>query len=139
MSLITRVFARTQLTRTVARPLSTSAILRTSAGYGDPQDEKIENQTPLGKSSTDGERKKGRTESIPTNQGSGDATSSGGHGGETSGSSGSSQGSVGSQGGKEGAGNQAKEDVSAQEIRETKKIGEEPKNTAEGGAGPKGG
>lgn len=125
-----------------ARPLSSSAIIRTSAGYGDPQDEKIENRTPLGKSSTDPERKQGRTETIATNQGEGTSTgsgsASGGHGGDNS-SSGSSKGSVGSQGGKEGAGNKAKEDVSAQEIRETKKIGEEPKNTAEGGAGPKGG
>jgi hypothetical protein len=133
MSFITRAFARTPLARNAMRPLSTSAIVRTSAGYGDPQDEKIENKTPLGKSSTDPENKQGRTETIPTNGGNG--STSGGHGG----SSGSSKGAVGSQGGKEGAGNQAKEDVSGQEIRETKKIGEEPKNTAEGGAGPKGG
>lgn len=49
------------------------------------------------------------------------------------------KGEVKSQGGKEGAGDKGKEDVSASEIRQTKKIGEEPKNTEEGGAGPKGG
>lgn len=100
-----------------SRALSTTATRFTTAGYGDPQDEKIENRTPgiKGKegASTAPEMKESKQEG--------------------------GKGSVGSQGGKEGAGDKGKEDVSAKEIRQTKKIGEEPKNTEEGGAGPKGG
>jgi hypothetical protein len=101
---------------TSSRAFTTTPTRFTTAGYGDPQDEKIENRTPgiKGKNaSTAPEMKENKQEG--------------------------GKGKVGSGGGKEGAGDKAKEDVTAGEIRQTKKIGEEPKNTQEGGAGPKGG
>lgn len=107
---------------TSVRTISSTPIRFTTAGYGDPQDEKIENETPGIKqqSSTAPEMKS--------------------HSGTESGSSSSGgKGEVKSQGGAAGAGDKGKEDVSAKDIRETKKIGQEPKKTEEGGAGPKGG
>jgi len=101
---------------TTSRALSTTATRFTTAGYGDPQDEKIENKTP-GIKGQGGSTAPEMKESKQSN----------------------GKGSVGSQGGKEGAGDKGKEEVSAKDIRETKKIGEEPKKTEEGGAGPKGG
>jgi hypothetical protein len=101
---------------TTSRPLSTTATRFTTAGYGDPQDEKIENKTPGIK----GQGGSTAPEMKEAKQSNG-------------------RGKVGSQGGNEGAGDKGKEEVSAKDIRETKKIGEEPKKTEEGGAGPKGG
>lgn len=120
---------RSSLSRSTAtaagrRAIATTPRLRTTAGYGDPQDEKAANHTPTpgGKSSTDQQMKSHsgtETAKTPAGQGKG--------------------GAVRSAGGKSGAGDQAKEEVTEKDIKETKKIGEEPKNTEEGGAGPKGG
>lgn len=106
------------------RTIVTTPHLRTTAGYGDPTDEKAANHTPTpgGKTSTDPSMKShsGTETAKPTEvQGEG--------------------GPVRSAGGASKAGDRAKEEVSGKDIRETKKIGEEPKNTEEGGAGPKGG
>lgn len=97
-----------------ARSFSSTPLRKTTAGYGDPQDEKIANETPGIKQ---------QSSTAP----------------EMKSHSGTEGGGVGSAGGKAGAGDQAKEDVTAKDIRETKKVGEEPKKTEEGGAGPKGG
>ena len=102
---------------TTSRALSTTPARFTTAGYGDPQDEKIENKTP-------GIKGKGGSSTAPEMK---ESKQEGG------------QGEVKSQGGKSGARDKGKEEVSAKDIRETKKIGEEPKKTEEGGAGPKGG
>ncbi|WVR08058.1 hypothetical protein IAU60_005104 [Kwoniella sp. DSM 27419] len=118
------------LTRAVARPTSqlrsfhASPLARTTAGYGDPQDEKADNHTPTPSSSSDPK---------PAGQGEGPGTKSGTTDPEVS------KGSMGNAGGEKGAGNKAEEDVSAKEVRETKKVGEEPKKTESGGAGPIGG
>lgn len=104
------------------RTIATTPRLRTTAGYGDPTEEKAANETPTpgGKTSTD--------QSMKSHSGTETAQTSKGEGG-----------AVRSAGGASGAGDREKEEVSAQDIRETKKIGEEPKKTEEGGAGPKGG
>jgi hypothetical protein len=109
---------------TSVRTISSTPTRFTTAGYGDPQDEKMANETPgIKQQSTTAPEMKSH---------SGTETSSGS-------SSKGGKGEVKSQGGAEGAGDKGKEDVSAKDIRETKKIGSEPKNTEEGGAGPKGG
>lgn len=115
MSFITSLRASVpRLSRTSIRSFSSTPLRKSTTGYGDPEDEKISQETPgLGKKSSTAPEMKSH--------------------------SGTEGGGVGSQGGKEGAGDKAKEDVSAKDIRETKKIGEEPKKTEEGGAGPKGG
>lgn len=103
-----------RLSRSSVRSFSSTPLRKTTAGYGDPQDEKMANETP-------GIKQQSST------------------GSEMKSHSGTEGGGVGSQGGKAGAGDKGKEDVTAKDIRETKKIGEEPKKTEEGGAGPKGG
>ncbi|WRT69691.1 uncharacterized protein IL334_006681 [Kwoniella shivajii] len=108
----------------IARTIHSTAFRATTAGYGDPQDEKADNHTPTPSSSTDPK---------PNGQGKGPGTTSGTTDPEVK------KGSVGNAGGEKGAGDKSKENVSGQEVRETKKIGEEPKKEETGGAGPIGG
>ncbi|WWC95823.1 hypothetical protein V866_002689 [Kwoniella sp. B9012] len=108
----------------LARPLHSTALRRTQAGYGDPQDEKADNHTPLPSSTPD---------PHPAGQGKGPGTKTGTTDPEVG------KGAVGNAGGKKGAGDASKENVSGQDIKETKKVGEEPKKEEVGGAGPIGG
>lgn len=118
------------LPRLYLRP-STSAVryFRTtptalaSAGYGDPPDEKADNHTPTPSSTPDPQ---------PAGQGQQPGTKSGTTDPEVA------KGSTGSGGSEKGAGGGAGE-VGASEIRETKKIGQEPKKEEVGGTGPIGG
>jgi hypothetical protein len=89
------------------RLLSSSTPLRTTAGYGDPQDEKMDNHTPTPASTPDPQ---------PQGQGKGVGQKSG-----------TTDPEIGQSGKKEGV-------AGEQEIRETKKIGEEPKQEQDGGA-----
>ncbi|WWC92797.1 uncharacterized protein L201_007756 [Kwoniella dendrophila CBS 6074] len=115
---------RPMTARVIARPFTTTPLRRTTAGYGDPQDEKADNHTPLPSSTPD---------PHPEGQGKGPGKRTGTTDPEVA------QGNVGNAGGKKGSGDSAKENVSGQEIKETKKIGEEPKKEEVGGAGPIGG
>jgi hypothetical protein len=100
------------------RAISTSAPRYTTAGYGDPQDEKIENNTPTPGSTP-----------HPTQKGAQQSNQSGSTDPEVAqktGNAGSS--SSGSEKSHEGT-----------EVKETKKIGEQAKEEEVGGAGPIGG
>ena len=124
------------------RSIHSSALVRASAGYGDPQDEKIENNTPTPSSTPDPQ---------PAGQGKGTKSQSGTTDPEVkpkkktkskSSSSKESDGKsveekTGNAGGDGGA--RTKKTPSEKEIKETKKIGEEPKKEEVGGAGPIGG
>ncbi|CAD6579314.1 MAG: hypothetical protein TREMPRED_002445 [Tremellales sp. Tagirdzhanova-0007] len=94
-----------------------------SAGYGDPQDEKADNHTPTASSTPDPQ---------PGGQGKGPGSQTGTTDPEIA------KGSTGSAGGEKGAGSDAG-NVSASEIRETKKIGEDPKKEGASEVGPIGG
>ena len=119
------------LPRLHLRPSPTSSIrcFRTtpaklaSAGYGDPQDEKVDNHTPTASSTPDPQ---------PGGQGKGPGSQTGTTDPEVA------KGSTGSAGGEKGAGSAAA-GVSASEIRETKKIGEDPKKEHSSETGPIGG
>ncbi|WWC73700.1 uncharacterized protein I206_107672 [Kwoniella pini CBS 10737] len=108
----------------LARPLHSTTLRLSTAGYGDPQEEKAENHTPTPSSTPDPK---------PAGQGKGPGSQSGTTDPEVG------QGIVGNAGGKKGAGDSANENVSGQEIKETKKVGEDPKKEEVGGAGPIGG
>ncbi|WVQ96039.1 hypothetical protein IAU59_003139 [Kwoniella sp. CBS 9459] len=143
-----RPFTRlVQTPRASARSLHATAFRATTTGYGDPTDEKAANDTPL-PSSTPDPKPNGQGKGPGTQSGSTDpevgageykSGSSGSSSSSSSGSSSGSKGSVGNAGGEKGAGDAAKENVTASEIKETKKIGEEPKKEEVGGAGPIGG
>lgn len=129
------------------RTLHTSSIRRTTAGYGDPQDEKMENHTPTPASSADPK---------PQGQGKGPKTKSGTTDPEVkpkskskspSSKKGTSDksttktddalkktGNAGGDGGKRSA-----KTPDEKEIKETKKVGEAPKKEEVDGAGPIGG
>ena len=131
MSLL-RLRTTLRLTPTT-RGLSSTALRRTSAGYGDPQDEKIENKTPTPQAAKPSSASKSGAQSADkgtTDPETARAAKASGNAPRTQG------GSVGNAGGEEGSGGSQ---VDAQQLRETKKVGEEPKQTTEGGAGPKGG
>ncbi|WVF68492.1 hypothetical protein IAT40_003259 [Kwoniella sp. CBS 6097] len=144
----TRLVQTSYRVQAQARSLQSTAFRATTTGYGDPTDEKAANDTPL-PSSTPDPKPKGQGKGPGTKTGSTDpevgageykSGNSGSSSGTSSGSSSSSsKGSVGNAGGEKGAGNAAEENVSANEIKETKKIGEEPKKEEVGGAGPIGG
>ncbi|WWD20309.1 hypothetical protein CI109_104785 [Kwoniella shandongensis] len=107
----------------LTRSFQTTTLRSTTAGYGDPQDEKADNYTPTPASTADPQ---------PNGQGQGV--------GQKSGTTDPEVGKVtGNAGGEKGAGSKEKEDVSGQEIKETKKVGEEPKKEEVGGSGPIGG
>lgn len=120
-----RALARTRLLflrpthTTTLKSFSSTPNRLSTAGYGDPPDEKADNHTPTPSSTPD--------------------PKPAGQSGNQSGSTDPEVGGVGSGGGKQGAGDKGNEDVSGSEIRETKKIGEEPKKEENGGDGPIGG
>ncbi|OCF35215.1 hypothetical protein I317_02269 [Kwoniella heveanensis CBS 569] len=134
-----------------SRSLHATALRATQTGYGDPTDEKAANDTPLPSSTPDpnpsGQGKGpgsktgvtdpevGNTAGEYKSGGSGSSSSSS----SSSGSGSGSTGSVGNAGGEKGAGNAAEEHVSSSEIKETKKVGQDPKKEEVGGAGPIGG
>jgi hypothetical protein len=107
------------------RGLSTTPSLLIQTGYGDHQSERIENETPLPKGKAGGPKAK-----------SGHATS--GQKPATDKESSRNKGgvSVGNAGGKKRGGGSK---VPEKEVKETKKIGEDPKKEEVGGAGPIGG
>ena len=107
----------------VVRYLRTTPTALSSAGYGDPQDEKADNHTPTPSSTPDPQ---------PGGQGKRPGEKTGSTDPEIA------KGSTGSAGGEKGAGGKSG-GVEANEIRETKKIGEQPKREEAGGAGPIGG
>lgn len=127
-----------------ARSIHSTTLLRTTAGYGDPQDEKADNHTPTptaGKPSSSADPQ-------PEGKGKGTKSTSGTTDPEVKpkkSSSSSKKNSdsksveekTGNAGGDGGA--RTKKTPSEQEIKETKKVGEEPKNEKVGGAGPIGG
>ena len=99
------------------RTLTSTSPLRTATGYGDPEDEKPKAETP-GEGSTSAQPPSGAESKAPKGQG----------------------GPVKNEGGKEDHGaRDAGEHGRETQLKETKKIGEEPKKTEEGGAGPIGG
>jgi hypothetical protein len=108
------MFRTRALTQNTFRTLTSTPSRYTSAGYGDPQDEKIQNETPTPSStphptqrgSTDPERTEASVESV-----------------------------TGNKSGKEG---QSKNSDKS-EVKETKSVGEKPKQEKVGGAGPIGG
>jgi hypothetical protein len=106
-------FRNLTLTRTSLRTLSSTSARHTSAGYGDPQDEKIENNTPT-PSSTPHPTQKGSTDPEVTD---------------------SVESVTGNKSGKEGKSKGHEQ----REVKETKKLGEDAKSEEVGGAGPIGG
>jgi len=108
-----------------SRQFHPSITSHTTTGYGDPQDEKIENNTPTPKPASS-------TDPHPDGQGKGPGTKSGSTDPEVG------AGKVGSAGGAKGAGGKDAK-VNAKEMRETKKVGEDPKHEEVGGAGVTGG
>jgi len=106
----------------------------TTAGYGDPQSEKIKNYTPTPKPSSSADPQ-------PDGQGKGAGQKSGSTDPEVSAKSGTAEGNkgeVGNAGGEPGAGGGG-ENVKEKQFRETKKVGEDPKKEEVGGAGVTGG
>lgn len=108
-----------------ARTIYSTSILRTSAGYGDPQDEKIENQTPKSQTKKDGSghevaggKPSSSADPHPDGQGKGTGVTGGTTDPEIK--------------PLEGNSNEDKK-VSAKETKETKKIGEDPKQEEVGG------
>ena len=99
-----------------------------SAGYGDPQSEKADNHTPTPSSTPDPQ---------PSGQGQAAGQKSGTTDPEVTKDQG---GKVGSAGGAQGAGSEGQvKSVKPSDIRETKKVGENPKQEQESGQGPIGG
>ena len=122
------------LTRLTAhRAFHRTSVAFTSTGYGDPPDEKANNQTPT-PSSTPDPKPDGKSKATTDPEVSGKSKGKQGDGEGPK----AQTGGVGSGGGKQGTGSKD-EGMSGQEIRQTKKIGEEPQNEEVGGAGPKGG
>ena len=115
---------RNSLTSIVRRNLTSSSILRTSAGYGDPQDEKIANQTPQPNADP-------KEQTFPSSQPDPHPHGKGKSTGTTSGLTDPEV--AGKSGGK------ADKEVTEKEIIETKKIGQQPKKEEVGGAGVIGG
>lgn len=116
--------------------IHTTPLLRTATGYGDPQDEKIENKTPQPNTSKDsgGHSVAGGKPSSASDPSSGGTTD------PEVGAKKTKKGKTGSAGGKKnGASSSSDDHASGQEIRETKKVGESPKNEEVGGAGVIGG
>ena len=111
---------------TLTRSLGTTTPRFTQAGYGDPQDEKADNHTPLPSSTPDPQ---------PAGQGQGPGQKSGSTDPEVS----VKPGKTGNQGGDSGDKGSSGNTPSGQDIRETKKIGENPKKEEVGSAGPIGG
>jgi hypothetical protein len=104
-----------------ARHIHATAYRATSAGYGDPQDEKAENKTPLPSSTPDPK---------PKGQGKGPGSTSGSTDPEVRQKTGNAGGD---------GGNRSASTPNEKQVKETKKIGEEPKKEEVGGAGPIGG
>lgn len=105
------------------RHFRTTPTYLSSAGYGDPQDEKADNHTPTASSTPDPQ---------PGGQGKPAGTQTGSTDPEVAtGNTGSAGGQAGAGGGMEGS--------KASDIRETKKIGEDPKLEQVNGEGPIGG
>ena len=106
-----------------ARGFTSSPLVKTTAGYGDPQDEKADNKTPTPiPSSSSDPHPKGHGKGVGTSGGTTDPevkTKTGNAGGD----------------GK----NRSSQTPSESEIKETKKVGEKPKKEEVGGAGPIGG
>ncbi|RSH93310.1 hypothetical protein EHS25_007664 [Saitozyma podzolica] len=114
-----------------SRGVFTSPVLRTQTGYGDPSGERIDNQTPLPKGKNQGPKARSGHATSSTEPAKGETR---GLSRDTAGKGG--KGGVGNAGGKPGAGGDRS---SEKEIRETKKVGEDPKKEEIGGAGPIGG
>ncbi|GFZ49623.1 hypothetical protein JCM24511_07024 [Saitozyma sp. JCM 24511] len=111
-----------------SRGVFTSPVVRTQTGYGDPSGERIDNETPLPKGKNEGPKARSGHATSSTEPAKEDAS---GLSRDTGG-----KGGVGNAGGKPGAGGDRS---SEKQIRETKKIGEDPKKEEVGGAGPIGG
>lgn len=119
--------AAIQATPLRARTLHSTSLLRTQAGYGDPQDEKIENKTPMSQTKTDQHghevasgsgKPSSSADPQPEGQGKGTGTTGGTTDPEI-----------------KPLEQNANEDkkASGQEIKETKKVGEDPKKEEVGG------
>jgi hypothetical protein len=115
-----------------ARGVFTSPTLRTQTGYGDPTGERIDNETPLPKGKKEGPKAKSGHATSSTEPAKEEA---GGLSRDTGGKGGG-KGGLGNSGGKPGAG---RDSSSEKQIRETKKVGQDPKKEEVGGAGPIGG
>jgi len=126
---------------TPLRPLSTSAPLRAAAGYGDPQDERIKNETPTPATTPDPK---------PAGSKSGPKTKSGTTDPEVKPKKSTKKSepkeaketktkakSTGNAGGDKGE--RTNENPSEKDVVETKKVGESPKLEEVGGSGPIGG
>lgn len=110
------------------RAIHTTPLVRTQAGYGDPQDEKIQNETPKSQASKDqhghevagggGGKPSSSADPHPEGQGKGTGVTSGTTDPEI-----------------KPLENIANEDkkASGQEVKETKKVGEDPKKEEVGG------
>ncbi|RXK35183.1 hypothetical protein M231_07554 [Tremella mesenterica] len=114
----------------ITRTITSSSVRRTQTGYGDPQDEKIENNTPLPTHSrTDHEVSSSSSQGTSDSEKASDfkkGVREGDEGGEKKGK------------GKDGGKSKNKKNEEMVK-KETKKVGEEPKKTKVGGAGPIGG
>ncbi|KAK8849680.1 hypothetical protein IAR55_005015 [Kwoniella newhampshirensis] len=109
----------------LTRAFQTTTLRSSTAGYGDPQDEKADNYTPTPGSTADPK---------PNDKGYGAGQKSATTDpevGKVTGNAGTDKGS--------GSGSSEKGNPSGQEIKETKKVGESPKKEEVGGAGPIGG
>lgn len=111
-----------RISLSAARYFSATSITRTTAGYGDPQDEKIVNKTPTPKDS----HPSSQPDPHPKGKGKGTGSSSGMTDPEVAGKTGL---------GKSGEDKKVKD----KEVKETKKIGEKPEKEEVGGAGVIGG
>ena len=126
LRLLPRLQASTSPLLSRTRTLRTTSNLRTSTGYGDPPDEKANNITPT-PSSTPDPKSGGSTSTTDPEVGEG-------------GNSNVKAGEATNKGGKEGgSGASGDGEISGKQIRETKKIGEDPKEEEVGGAGVIGG
>jgi len=147
LTALIRSTSRVVAPRPVAvRTLYTSPIRFTTAGYGDPQDEKADNHTPTPASSAD-PKPKGQGKGPKTKSGTTDPevkpkskSSSSKSKGTTDKSTTKTDdamkktGNAGGDGGK-----RSKKTPDEKEIKETKKVGEAPKKEEVDGAGPIGG
>jgi len=120
-----------------SRQISSTPFLRTAAGYGDPSEEKIDNNTPT-PSSTPDPKPNGQGQGTKSTSGTTDPEvkpkQSGGEAKESKAPKGQSTGNAGGD-----KGERTSKNPDEQDIKETKKIGEEPKKEEVGGAGPIGG
>ena len=135
MQSLTRLAPRRLISRPLVhrRSIQTSTVLRTSTGYGDPPDEKAANETPT-PSSTPDPKQAGKSNTTDPEVGGKKSGRKGQGPGVKAGSATNATGraSKSQDKGKDG-------EVDAQQIRETKKVGEDPKKEEVGGAGVIGG